>query len=211
MAKTPQTTQAAPTATAQILSARVRSAVDKVRGNFTAFVRDFAALQVNRSELAPNFMRAFGLYQAETGGTFVDFVRLLDNTVGTTRAEYRQHRAYQAADYLRRLVATSNRATALTAEERATRAATAPVSPIEGMARLIRSFLPLVPEDQKQKLWDSLHVCLHWSDRQVSRVQEMIEDVPALLTVRQPRGSNMPALRLTVPQPEESEPLAATA
>lgn len=201
---------AAETATAQILSARVRSAVDKVRGNFTAFVRDFAALSVNRAELAPSFMRAFGLYQAETGGTFVDFVRLLDSTVGTTRVEYRAHKAYQAADYLRRLVATQSRAVRLTDEQRAEQRATAPVPPVEGMARLMRAFLPLVPEDQKQKLWDSLHVCLHWSDRQVSRVRDLVEDVSPLIVVRSPRGSIMPSLRLSVPQ-DENEQLAATA
>ena len=80
---------------------------------------DFTAMAVSREELAPKFMKAFGLWQAETGSTFVEFVRFLVPEIGNTRAEYRNHRAYQAADYLRRLVGNAARKPTTQAERAA--------------------------------------------------------------------------------------------
>ena len=86
------------------ISSATRRLLDGVRKPFTAFANNFASLAVSRAELAPRFIKAFGAYQKDTGGTFVSFVALLDPSVPVNdRDSYRAHKAYQAATYLRRL------------------------------------------------------------------------------------------------------------
>lgn len=185
------------TETAQIeLSAKVRRLVDGIRGPFKSFVADFATLTATRSELAPTFMKACGAFQAETGQTFVDFVRVLDSTVGPARADYRTHRAYQSADYLRRLVAQSSRPKVANEGQRAA----APATPLDGMARLLASMLPLLGADQITRLWETVGSGLHWSERQIAGLQHRVESAEALVNVRPPRGAGgtIPQLRIAV-------------
>lgn len=194
---------ARPTTTKTLgdVSSKVLKAVDAIKKPFTQFVKDFASLATSREELAPKFMKAANAWMEETSGTFVDFVRYLVPDVGATRNEYRAHRAYQAADYLRRLVAQQARAR----REPTTEGTVAPATPMNAMASLVASIMPLIPEDQKHRLWESFYVNLHWSQRQVERLQGLIGDADPLVNIRTPRGQTMPNLRLAVPAPQEEE------
>ncbi len=190
------------------LSAKVRRLVDTLRPSFRAFVVSFADLTASRAELAPTFMKTFGTFQSETGQTFVDFVRLLDPSVGPSRADYRQHRAYQAADYLRRLQAQQAR------PKTPSRSTAAPATPLDGMARLIASLLPLIGADQVPRLWEAVERELHWTDRQATALQHRVEQATPLVAVRPPRGVATPQLRIA-PGPAhetdvETEPRTGT-
>ena len=143
MAKTRDIRNAAKVEAAPDLSTKVRNAIEAIKKPFTSFVKDFAALAISREELAPKFMKAFGMWQAETGGTFVDFVRTMDSTVGKVRAEYRAHRSYQAADYLRRIVGNAAKVNRpQTAAERASQ----PATPTDALARVFASLMTIIPE-----------------------------------------------------------------
>lgn len=185
------------------VSAKVRKAIDAIRRPFTSFVADFASLSVSREELAPKFMKTFGLWQSEAGGTFVDFIRVLVPEVGATRQEYRAHRAYQAADYLRRLAQQANRQ-GTSAEERAEAIANRPVSHVTAMARLLRTLIPAISQDAQATLWQALSDQLHWSERMVTRVQEMAKTEQPLVVIREKRGLHaLGTLTLAIPAPPQ--------
>lgn len=191
-----------PTSEANELTARVKKQVDAVKKPFLQFSKNFAALAESREELAPKFMKAFGSWQAVTGGTFVDFVRYLVPEVGATRQEYRSHRAYQAAEYLRRLVATQQQRQRNVGQDTEARGAAA-VTPIDAVARLIKAMMPLVMEDQHQRFWEAMYTQLHWTDRQVHRVQNLVAEVNPLVVARAPRGQELPHLRIMLPVVQE--------
>jgi len=189
------------------LTAKTIKAVKDIAKPFASFVSDYTALAMKREELAPRFMKAFGLWQAETGRSFVDFVRYLVPEVGAARNEYRNHRAYQAADYLRRLAQQQQReAEGGNRRRSADAAATAPATPMNGMARLLKSLIPIIPEDQRQRVWEALHAELHWSDRQINRIQGLVTESAPLIDVTVPRGQHLPNLRIAVHEttPEEN-------
>lgn len=177
------------------LSAKVKRAVDAIKKPFVQFTRDFAALAMKREDLAPKFMKAFGMWQAETAGTFVDFVRMLVPDVGNTRAEYRNHRAYQSADYLRRIVGNANRKPRTAAER-----ASAPAPPTDAIARILASLLSVIPEDRQSTIWDALGSQLHWTNRQVQRLQTQVEHVDPLVQIR----ARVENLRLSFPAASEA-------
>jgi hypothetical protein len=166
------------------LSKAVQTAIDNLKPQFTAYAQGFAALQVSREELAPKFMRAFGKWQAETGSTFVNFVRLFDATIGPKREDYRNHRAFQAADYLRRLVAGT------TAKQQPEGVAGTPpaATPLDAAAMAIATVLSLVPEDQLEALWKAVGIALNWSERQVSTLQHRAETASPLVLVKFPKA-----------------------
>lgn len=190
MAKTqvPSTTdkKASTSDDTKAASSRTLKAVETLRGPFMAFVADFTSITTKRAELAPKVMKVFGTWQSEVGGSFVEFTRILDPTIGATREEYRKHRSYQAADYLRRLAA-------LTVARARTGAATrAPaISPTAGMARLLKAVLPLIDAGQIDKLWQTLTAELHWSDRQTTNMQRAVDDAATdpLVRLTPPRGT----------------------
>lgn len=187
------------------LSAKVRNAVDAIREPFGTFVAEYSALAVRREELAPRFMKSFGLWQAETGATFVDFVRVLVPDLGTSRKEYRAHRAYQAADYLRRLAAAVTRAP-LSASEAAAevQARTRPAKPSEGLARVLASMLALLDPAAQAIVWIAVHDGLHWGDRQVADLQTAVQDAQPLVKLTAPRGQHLPTLRAVAVVEEET-------
>lgn len=158
------------------LSAKVTRQIDAIRGSFSSYVRDFTALVERRAELAPKFMKAFGAYQAETGMTFVSFCRQLDPTIPEAQKEYRNHRAYQAAEYLRRLVArAAQKRTAAEEGETSTR----PIPPMDALARFLASIIPSIADPSK--LWSVLETECHWSDRQVNRLKTVVEQSHPLI------------------------------
>jgi hypothetical protein len=198
MAKTATATLAETTPD---LSSKVERAIDGIKKPFMSYVKDFTALAASREDLAPKFMKAFGLWQAETAGTFVDFVRMLVPEIGNSRNEYRNHRAYQAADYLRRLVGNANRRPR-TQEERAA----APVAPTDALSRIMASLMTIIPEDQQQRIWTAMQSQLHWTDRQVNRLQTQVEHVDPLVQI-QGRVQNL-RLRFPAGAPETAQQTA---
>lgn len=185
------------------LSSKVRKAVDAIKKPFISFTKDFASLAVRREELAPQFMKAFGMWQAETAGTFVDFIRMLVPEIGNTRAEYRNHRAYQAADYLRRIVGNAARRPR-TASERAT----APAPPTDAIARILASLLTVITDERQQgQVWQAMQTQLHWSNRQVQRLQTQVEHVDPLVQIR----TRVENLRLSFPEASAGEEERAAA
>lgn len=147
------------------LSSRTRALIDNVRTSFVTFVDDFSALvSSSRQDLAPRVMRAFDAYRGETDGTFVDFVRQLDPTVPADRIKYRAHRSYQAADYLRRLVAQAPRAETRKRGPKAT-------TPLVALARLMATVLPAV--DPTGAVWTAFVKEMHWSAEQAKRLQKL--------------------------------------
>lgn len=177
------------------LSAKVDKAVKTIMAPFRAFVRNFGALAMSREELSPKFMKAFGLWQAETAGTFVEFVRFLVPDVPAQRAEYRNHRAYQAADYLRRLAGNAARRPRTAAER-----ATAPAPPTDVIARVFASLMEIIPDDRQDTIWSALQGQLHWTPRQVQRLQTQVKHVDPLVHIR----ARVENLRLSFPEAEET-------
>lgn len=195
MKRTPVTSSPSTAVVPADLSAKVRRAIDSIRPPFRAFVAQFSDLTQSRADLAPSFMKAFGHFQFETGQSFVDFVRVLDPTIGPSRADYRQHKAYQAADNLRRLAAAQSRPKSATSTGNSS---VTPSTPLDGMARLIASILPLISADQVPTLWDAVLREMHWTARQVASLQNRASHTDALIAVRPPKGAGgvIPQLRI---------------
>jgi hypothetical protein len=168
------------------VSARTRRAIDALAEPFNAFVGDFAALGQKRADLAPKFMKTLGQWQAETGGTFVDFVRELVPDLPTKRDEYRSHAAYAAADYLRRLSALSRAGVGSAVV--ASMSMQTPVTPVRAVAKVIAAVLPLIAEESVGLLWDALKESLHWSDRQMAQLQTLTAEASPVARLAAPRG-----------------------
>lgn len=183
MAKKPKK----PVAVTAGLSEKVQTAIDSVQSQFVNFVQDFTSLNESREDLAPKFMKAFGAWQSETGGSFVAFVRLLVPDVPEDREGYRAHRAYQAADYLRRLTAAGSRKQE-TPVDRAARIASRPVSPQRAMARMVAAVLPLLAPETLDKLWQAMQAELRWSEQQVANLQQTTSEETPLVQLRAPAG-----------------------
>lgn len=160
------TKPAKPTATPSVavaVSAKTRTLIDQIREDFDAFANGFAQLITDRVALAPKFMKAFGAWASETGGSFAAFVRVLDSSVPEERDGYRAHATYQAADYLRRLSAASAREVEETPEgER-------PVTAYQALAYLVATVMPVV--DPTGAIWSAFVREMHWSDAQAERVK----------------------------------------
>lgn len=175
---TPVHAKPAETETAPVLSKKTVALVEGVRSQFVTYASTVGAMLSNRDELAPKFMRAFGAWQADTAGTFVQFVRFLEPALPEDSKAYKAHPVYTAADYLRRKVAQSERAKQAKASGRSEQAATAPATPLDAIARILSALLPNITD--KVRLWSMLGAELHWTERQISRVQHMATKMPAL-------------------------------
>ena len=210
----------------QALSAKLRKTVNNLRRAFSSYVDEFKIVSESRAELAPKFMKAFHDWGKETGGgTFAQFVRLfVPDLPEQSRSKpesqgYRDHPAYQAAEYLRRLAGRRQNAEGEreTPVERSHRIANAPVSPTVAMARAMKTIMTLVPPDQARTLFDSLKAQLHWPDRTISRIENEARNIEPLVILREPRGVHaLGSMRLVVPAmpattTEEETPVARTA
>jgi hypothetical protein len=199
------------------LSAKVRNAINGVRKSFNSFTDDFKLITASRDELAPKFMKAFNLWQAEVGGTFVDFCRVIVPDIpmkSRTTPDgpgYVDHPAYQAADYLRRKAGAVGRTgdgARETPTQRAQRIANQPASPSIAVARLLKTIMPLISPDQARSLFDAVRTQLNWPDRTVTRIETEAGRVEPLVTLREPRGMHaIGAMKLVMPPP----PAAAAA
>lgn len=168
-------TATATAASVVALPPAIAKLVRDIRPQFLSFVRDYGALGVQRAQLAPIFMSAYHTWMEATQGTFVGFCRLLDTSIPADRAGYRSHVAYQAADYLRRIV---DRPVEPTDDETAP---DKPTRPTEVVATLIASIAPLLGD--LDVIWAALHEQLHWTDRQVRHLQDLVKDATPLVDI----------------------------
>lgn len=196
--------------TAKPLSAVVARAVDAIRLTFSSFVDDFAAFTISGEDLAPRFMKTYRKWEAETGGSFVAFVRLLVPALPMDVKGYKAHSAYASADYLRREAARMERQ-GTTPVERAQAIANRPASPRVAMARLMASIMPLIAPDALAVLYDAMRTQLNWTDNQVAGLRELVGEETPLVRIRPPRGVHIDAGLKVTEAPIVNEDIAATA
>src|SRR6266581_8023066 len=137
------------------LTAKLIRSVDELRVTFTAYSEAFTALEMRRADLAPKFMRICRAWQAETGSSFVAFVRVLIPDLPMERKGYVNHTAYMAAEYLRVKVNKFERENT-TPVERARAIADKPASPRRIMTSVLASFLPLIDPAVLETLWAAM-------------------------------------------------------
>ena len=178
-------------------------AIETVRPQFLAFRDSYVTLNTTREKLAPIFMRAYNSWAAETGGNFVSFVRLFDASIGAKRDEYRNHPAYQAATYLQRRARDLAMAAAAEEEEPLAAAtgvgAEHPATPLDALARFVAMVLPLIAHEDQPKVWQFFEAEFRWTERRVTALREMVEQVKPFATVRTERGQARPQLHLVAP------------
>ena len=175
------------TTTTVDLSTKTSSLIEGIRRPFLSFSKDFAGLVHSKAELAPKFMKAFRAWEKETDGTFVAFIRVLDPSVGEDRDDYRAHKTYQAADYLRRLDSRP---------EPEERTGTSPATHLLGLTRVVATILDLVAEDQQPRLWAALEKELHWTDTQIDRLKAKVGETEPIARLRPPKGTEAYELRV---------------
>jgi hypothetical protein len=175
----------AETAEPAEISSKTERLIDQVRQPFKQYSHGFGAVLTTRAELAPKFMRAFDAWKSETEGSFVRFVQLFDPTVPEAFAEYRNHKTFQAADYLARLVRQQERG-----ERTPVDAAHKPATPLVALARLVATVLPAV--DPAGALWAAFVREMHWSPQQADRVRALGQKEGAI----QLRGKTAKLVRL---------------
>lgn len=165
-------------------SGALRRTLDTLRPDFSRFSDAFGLLSVKRATFAPLFMRAFDAYERETGKTFVAFVQEFDRSVPAERAKYTQHRSYQAALYLRRLV---------DAPETAAGVSRRSVTPFQLLAVTIKSLLPLA-HPHEQAAFEIIAKASKWRERDVEKLRKRVARVRALPLPNAPRLRVVPKI-----------------
>lgn len=174
MARQARGSETEETADNGAVSAGVQRLIDGIKRPFLAYSQQFIKLAETRAALAPSFMKACRAWQAETNGTFVAFVTLLDPSVPADREARKSHKVFNAATYLQRLVS---------AGAGGGRARTTPLrSRMTDTARLIKTLEPLVSD--KTAFWAGLAAELGLKQRQVTRLKQVVASVQPLLDLR---------------------------
>lgn len=181
-----------PQADVKAIPATVNRQIQTLRRQFVTFRDSFAGVMQRRADLAPTFIRIYGLYQAATGGSFLAFVRQIDPEVPMDRDGYRNHPSYQAAQYLRRLVDRSDRggrANGVTAPTR---------SNVLNLARSIATILTVVRD--ADVVWKAIMQEFSLTQRQMTNLQKTAANVRPLLTLPGVRPVNPRIIHVT-PEP----------
>lgn len=154
------------------LTAATARQIGQMRRSFMAYADNFKGLATTRAELAPRFMALFGDYLRQVGGSFVDFVRMIDPNVPAERTAYRAHPSYQAAEYLRRLVSRRD-----TGDNRQK-----PVrSNVAALARITAAFLKTVADPEV--VWRAFESELGFTARQIGRLKQIVGATQPLVAV----------------------------
>jgi hypothetical protein len=177
----------------QAISKKTKKGIDALKKPFMAFSTAFGALAISRAELAPKFMKVYGAYLQETGGSYVDFVRMVDPSVPADRAAYREHKSYKAAEYLRRLVA---RRDVKGNRQKPVR------SNLAAMARLIATIQPLVAD--VEAFWKGLSAEFGLTARQTGRLRQVVGASQPLLKINVARPSPVRVIHVTPEQMTEA-------
>lgn len=188
------------------LSARTRTLIDKARDGFLGFVKTHSGFLLKREDIVGPFAKAWKAFKEETTLTLADFARQFDPSVPADRDGYRAHSTYRAAENLMALHRQLERAkqakeagTTASGPQRAT--------PLDAVARMLKSVLPLISADQVDRLWETVTKELGWTEQQVTNLKNRTSEAEALLAVRPPRGfgGTVPQLRIaTVRHTDES-------
>lgn len=158
-----------------VYSQKLREALDELRPTFREISQGLDALTKRRAEIAPQFMGAFYIWRRETHRPFIAFVHELDPSMPThNRREYRQHRSYRAASYLRQLV------------EQPDKAGRHGLTPLTMLAVAIKSLLPLCHPHEKDAL-AILAKATRWRERDIHRLIARIQRVKAIGLPKAPR------------------------
>lgn len=157
-------------------SMTLRREMEEFKVPFITFTTTCQSLTTKRKDLAPQFMKLFRHYRRETHGTFVSFVHDLDPLMPTDRKAYQNHRAYQAALYLRRLIDAPK----TTPQHRRT------ASPFTALAMTMRSLLYFTKKHEVE-VWSALKRSTHWDDRQIKTLQAKMRKVHPLSLPGAPR------------------------
>lgn len=165
-------------------SVALRRELDDLRDDFLPFVAACQVLTTKRRDIAPAFMKLFHRYKRETHGTFVAFVHELDPTMPVDRDHYPNHRSYQTALYLRRIVEAPH----TTMANRRTAA------PFAVAAMLLRSLLVL-SKGKEPEIWSALKRQSHWDDRQIDRLKLKMAKVHPIAIPGAPRLVKRPLAR----------------
>lgn len=156
------------------LKPRTIRLIDGIRAPFRAHLSEFVRMHSKAEDLAPEFMRAFIAYQADTGSTFVNFVRYLDPDVPSGPGQpYKSHSTYMAADYLRRLVAAPQGETVENPD--------APAGMSEAFVRLLAAVIALIPGNQVERLWTIIETELKWTTGRVTKLRAQVEEAEPLV------------------------------
>lgn len=158
------------------LSMALQRELRDLRGEFLPFVEATSTLTVKRKDMAPAFMKLFKRYRKESGGTFVAFVHELDADMPVEREKYINHRSYQAALYLRRLIEAPH----TTPQHRRT------APPFRVLAAVMTSLLYYTKKHEVE-VWTALKRVSHWDDRQIMRLQALMKHVHPLALPGAPR------------------------
>jgi hypothetical protein len=145
------------------ISRRLSSTIDSLRSDFSAFTSALSAVAVRKAHLAPVFMKAFEAWRRETGRPFVAFVQQLDPSIPAEKAEYVQHRSFQAALYLRRLVEAPQ--TVAGAGRKSV------MSPLQALAVVVKS---TIAEEHHDFAISALKQATGWHKRDVERLRASI-------------------------------------
>lgn len=183
----------------KVASAKTLKLVEDIRQPFTTYVKEWTGVYAAAKKLAPAFMRAAKAWQNDTGKGFVHFVQTLDPSVPTTQKGYRDHPVFNRAMYLRGLVLRPK------ATQRDEREGPAPLPPLTGMVRLIAAIKPLVPEDNRVRLWEIISEQMHWDAARREQLERLVEEAAPLFATRAPRGGVRPVLRIAQPRHHEEE------
>lgn len=162
------------------ISAKTSHLIDHVRPLFVDFVEGFTAMTASREDLAPQFMKAFEAWRTETGGAFVAFVRVLVPDIPVDRNGYRAHPAFNAAMYLRRLLASAE----TRASSKRVKPEERPATPYQALARLVATVLPYV--DPSGAIWTAFCREMNWDEKAQQRVRQLADKLgPVKLNSRQ--------------------------
>lgn len=139
-----------------------------------AFLGFTTQLFERKSELAPAFLKAFSMWERETGRGLAAFVRELDPDMPAERDAYANHRSFQAAWYLVR-----------TARKPAEKAGRRTVTPFQMLASFIKSVQPLLDDS---RIWHEVARASRWNTRDLERLKMAVAKAkPMPLLKHQPR------------------------
>lgn len=160
------------------VSNELRDTINVMRAKIADFSDAFAVVTQRKQDIAEAFMDGYTLWAKETSRSFVDYVRALDASIPADREGYRNHKTYQACDYLRRSVTVGrggNRVGGAQAQPTRTNA-------VGRIARLLATVLTIVKEDDQPIIWQALSDELALTPRQVSNLKEMVSKTQPLFS-----------------------------
>jgi hypothetical protein len=139
--------------------------------------------------------------------TFVDFVRLFDDSVPTHAADrdgvtgYRNHPTYYTMQYMRRLIATQGR-------QRGPQGVRD--SATDALARTLATVLQIV--EDHERVWNAIQTEFQFSERLMTRLRRRVQDTKPLIKLEATRPAKVGNVihmdrAAAPPQAEATEPM----